>query len=146
MAEIPNRKLTWSELCFWKIMLTTAGRMVSYIRENRLAGYVNNSGKEIEDPNSNDDNEKRKWMNEWSGQDKTKIKTPAGVVTYLVWMITDDMMHSLESLVRISRNSGLQEWDLNRDSHPYRSDRVSPGSQPLQNKEFQGNSKLRIKP
>ena len=38
-------------------MLTTAGRMVSYIRENRLAGYVNNSGKEIEDPNSNDDNE-----------------------------------------------------------------------------------------
>lgn len=53
------------------MMLTTAGRMVNYIRENRLAGYVNNSGKQIEDPNFNDDNEKRKRMNDL---DKTKKK------------------------------------------------------------------------
>lgn len=45
--------------------------MVNYIRENRLAGYVNNSGKQIEDPNFNDDNEKRKRMNDL---DKTKKK------------------------------------------------------------------------
>lgn len=53
------------------MMLTTAGRMVNYIRENRLAGYVNNSGKQTEDPNFNDDNEKRKRMNDL---DKTKKK------------------------------------------------------------------------
>lgn len=60
MVEGSQQETDTLELCFWKITLTTAGRMVNLIRENRLAGYINNSGKQIEDPNSNSDNKKRK--------------------------------------------------------------------------------------
>lgn len=54
--KVPNRRLTQSELCYWKI--STARRMANKIRENRLAGYGNNSERQTEDPNSNNNNEK----------------------------------------------------------------------------------------